>query len=117
MFTSELSAAEANVDAMKKQAEGTNAEYDRLLKENATLQVSTPTELELNFVPIQIDICHHVYREQGKYFIMEHSGLTTEQCVLGKRICQNCDSLNSLFFKGLQCRSAYYYSFKCTMII
>jgi len=108
MFTSELSAAEANVDAMKKQAEGTNAEYDRLLKENATLQVSTPTELDLNFVPIQIDICHHVYREQGKYFIMEHSGLTTEQCVLGK---------NSLFFKGLQCRSAYYYSFKCTMII
>lgn len=34
----DLAAAEANVDAMKKQAEGTNAEYDRLLKENAKLE-------------------------------------------------------------------------------
>ena len=35
----ELKAATKNLEAMKKQAESTNTEYDRLMKEHSQLQV------------------------------------------------------------------------------
>ena len=36
---SELKKAQSDLEAVRKQAEGTNREYDRLLKEHAKLQV------------------------------------------------------------------------------
>ena len=40
LFLSVLESTQKNFDAMKKQAEATNSEYDRLLEEHATLQAS-----------------------------------------------------------------------------
>lgn len=39
-FSSELKRAKLDLDSMRKQAEATNNEYDRLLKEHAKLQVN-----------------------------------------------------------------------------
>ena len=39
-YFAELKAATKNLEAMKKQAESTNTEYDRLMKEHSQLQVS-----------------------------------------------------------------------------
>ena len=39
MLLSELRVARTNLEAMKKQAESTNAEYDRLAEEHQKLQV------------------------------------------------------------------------------
>lgn len=39
LLASDLKRAHANLEAMKKQVESTNREYDRLAQENQTLQV------------------------------------------------------------------------------
>ena len=46
-FFLELTAATKNLEAMKKQAQSTNAEYDRLMKEHTQLQVRLV--MNLNF--------------------------------------------------------------------
>ena len=40
LFHSDLKKARSDLEAMKKQAESTNREYDRLAEENQKLQVS-----------------------------------------------------------------------------
>lgn len=60
-FHSDLKKARADLEAMKKQAESTNREYDRLAEENQKLQVSNSCSGASDIGGILIEGQVHVY--------------------------------------------------------
>jgi len=48
VYSTELKKALNDLEAFRKQAEGTNREYDRLLKEHAKLQVNNHSVIKMN---------------------------------------------------------------------